>query len=226
MNAIQENLRDIRAAIAESAMASGRPADAVQLVAVSKTFPASAVREAMAAGQGVFAESRAQELSEKAAEIDAEWHFIGHLQRNKVRPVVASAALIHSVDSESLLRRIDRIAGEFGKTQALLLQANISGEASKSGFSLAELGAALDLALSLPQVSCQGFMTMAPYSAGSAEIQALFCELRNFRDSSVARTGAVLPVLSMGMSSDFREAIAAGATHVRIGRAIFGERGC
>lgn len=220
MNDIHTNLTAIRAAIAESASAAGREASDVNLVAVSKTFSAEAVRQAMAAGQQVFGESRAQELKEKAEQVEAEWHFIGRLQRNKVRAVVGIAELIHSVDSESLLRRIDRIAAEQGWVQAILLQANVSGEASKAGFSITDLPAALDVARTLPHIDCQGFMTMAPRAGDSASTQALFCELRNFRDFHASE----LRVLSMGMSGDFREAIAAGATHVRVGRAIFGDR--
>lgn len=224
MPPICQQLQEIRHQIAEFARASGRSPESVTLVAVSKTFPASAVAEAIACGQHVFGESRVQELQEKARELSAEWHFIGRLQSNKVRAVVGLASLIHAVDSAALLERIDRIAGEHGLRQDLLLQANVSGEASKAGLSLAELPALLDLALGLPHIRCRGFMTMAPHAADSAYAQALFCELRNFRDESAARTGCELPVLSMGMSGDFAAAIAAGATHVRIGRAIFGER--
>jgi PLP dependent protein len=219
-----EKLDEVRSRIAESAKAAGRsPAD-VTLVAVSKTFPVAAIAEAMASGQRVFGESRAQELQQKAGELQAEWHFIGRLQRNKVRAVVGVASLIHAVDSAALLQRIDRIASEKGLRQDLLLQANVSGEASKAGQSLAELPALLELALSLPHIRCRGFMTMAAHGAEPADAQALFCELRNFRDESVARLGCELPLLSMGMSGDFPAAIAAGATHVRVGRAIFGDR--
>jgi pyridoxal phosphate enzyme (YggS family) len=225
MKRLAANFQHIRAKIAESAAAAGRSPAEITLVAVSKTFPVSAVIEARTYGQNAFGESRAQELQEKASTVDADWHFIGRLQRNKVRPVVMLASLIHAVDSESLLRRIDAISGDLGKRQALLLQANVSGEESKAGVSLAELPALLDLALSLPHVDCQGFMTMAPHDADSADAQALFFELRKFRDVCAARLWRELPVLSMGMSGDFDAAIAAGSTHVRLGRALFGERG-
>lgn len=221
---IQQKLDEVRRRIADSARAVGRSPEEVTLVAVSKTFPVAAIAEAMASGQHIFGESRAQELQQKAKELSAEWHFIGRLQRNKVRAVVGVASLIHAVDSAALLRRIDRLAGEEGLCQDLLLQANVSGETSKAGQSLPEMPAFLDLALSLPHIRCRGFMTMAPHAAESALAQDLFCELRNFRDESVARLGCELPVLSMGMSGDFPAAIAAGATHVRVGRAIFGDR--
>lgn len=225
-NGIQANLGEVRAAIAAAAVAAGRPADAVQLVAVSKTHPAEAVAEAYAAGQRLFGENRVQELAEKAPLLpgDIAWHLIGHLQTNKVRAAVVSAAVIHSVDSERLLRRIDAVAGELGKRQAILLQANVANEATKTGADMAELPALLELALALPNVDCRGFMTMAPLAAEGAELRGLFAALRRFRDAQAARLGVALPVLSMGMSGDFREAIAEGATWVRIGTAIFGTR--
>jgi hypothetical protein len=224
MRDLQQHFEKIHWKIAEAAKSAGRSADSITLIAVSKTFPLSAVVEALDCGQSVFGESRAQELQEKAAAVAAEWHFIGRLQRNKVRAVVGLAELIHAVDSAALLERIERIASECGICQDLLLQANVSGESSKAGVSLAQLPALLDLARELPHLCCRGFMTMAPRDAEFATAKALFGELRNFRDESAARLGCELPVLSMGMSEDFPAAIAAGATHVRLGRAIFGER--
>jgi pyridoxal phosphate enzyme (YggS family) len=223
---IRSNLTIVSAEIATAAQACGRSAEDVRLVAVSKRKPVDAVRDAYEEGQRDFGENRIQELIDKAPVLpdDIRWHVIGTLQRNKVKPAVQHGWLIHSVDSEKLLRRIDAVAGEMGKCQRILLQANISGEESKSGLSLDALKSVVDVALALPNVEFIGFMTMAPFDADHDQLLAVFGALRDFRDAIEKEKGASLPELSMGMSGDFHEAIASGATYVRVGTAIFGAR--
>ena len=167
-----------------------------------------------------------QELTDKAPvlPLDIEWHHIGHLQSNKVKAAVEYSDLIHAVDSIKLARRIDRIAGESGKVQKILIQANVSGEESKFGLNLDEIEAIMPEILSLENVDCRGFMTMTPASAESDERKAIFKELSVFRDRISHELSTDFPELSMGMTSDYKEAIAAGATIIRIGTAIFGAR--
>ncbi len=223
---IAENLATVKAQIAESARASGREPGTVRLVAVTKTRPVADIQAAYAAGQRCFGENRVQELRQKRPELpgDSEWHLIGHLQSNKAKPAILNSELIHSVDSARLLNRLEQIAGELGQVQAILLQANISGEASKHGSELDELEALLARALGCGHLECRGFMTMAPFDAGPDDLKRIFSALREFRDSAQAKFGRPLPELSMGMTAGFREAIACGATYVRIGSAIFGVR--
>ncbi len=189
-----------------------------RLVAVSKTFPASDILEIYNCGQRSFGESRAPELAEKAKSLpaDIEWHFIGHLQANKVRPVVEAASWIHAVDSLKLLERIDRIAGELGRHPKLLLEINVSGEESKFGLrpeSLPEM-----LAFKPEHCEVVGLMTMAPDGAPESELRRIFTTLAGLAKS------AGLPEVSMGMSGDYPVAVACGATMVRVGSAIFGRR--
>lgn len=221
-----ENLQRVRDQVQQTAEKAGRRADSVRLVAVSKTVDAHRVREAHAAGHRDFGENRAQELQRKCVGLptDCCWHMIGHLQRNKVRTVVGSAQWIHSADSVALLRRIDRIAGEEGGSPSVLLQINVSGEESKFGVEPAAAGELLETGLAAANLTVRGLMTMAPYGASSATCRHIFAGLRTLRDRLAASFGCELPELSMGMSADFREAIAEGATMVRIGTAIFGPR--
>jgi pyridoxal phosphate enzyme (YggS family) len=150
--------------------------------------------------------------------------MIGHLQANKVRPVVRHAAWIHSVDSLDLLQRIDRIAGEEGRCPAVLLEINVSGEESKFGLAPAAVPAVIEGGLACANLRLAGLMTMAPYEAPEAELRKIFGGLRTLRDSQQTSFNIALPELSMGMSGDFPIAVAEGATIVRIGTAIFGER--
>lgn len=223
---IPGNLQRVLDGIAEAASAANRrPAD-VQLVAVSKTKPASAVSAAHESGQRHFGENRIQELTAKQPKLpaDIQWHMIGHLQSNKAKDAIGVAQLIHSVDSGKLLRRLDRLAGEATVRQRLLLQINVSGEPSKYGLEPAEVSGLVEEALSLEHVELKGFMTMAPLDADTAALRRIFAKLRQLRDEQQEKLGIVLPELSMGMSGDYREAIAEGATLVRIGSAIFGSR--
>ena len=198
----------------------------VTLLAVSKTFPVESIRALYDCGCRAFGENRVPELEAKAAALpaDIQWHMIGQLQANKVRKVVRCAAWIHSVDSEALLRRLDRIAGEEGRTPKILLEVNVSGEESKSGCTPQEALHLGLIAASMEHLDWQGLMTMAPADANEEELRRVFGGLRQLRDDLSRQTGRPLPVLSMGMSGDFPAAIREGATIVRIGSAIFGNR--
>lgn len=223
---IHSNLEIVSRKIGQIACDCGRDAEAVRLVAVSKRKPVEAVQAAYDAGHRDFGENRIQELVVKAESLpnDIRWHVIGTLQRNKAKAAVENAWLIHSVDSEKLLRRIDTLAGDMGKLQKVLLQANVSEEDSKSGLSLDGLPGLVELALTLPNVELMGFMTMAPFAAERTELLSIFGRLRDFRDTMEKDMVVTLPELSMGMSGDYREAVECGATYVRIGTAIFGAR--
>lgn len=226
MSQIAENLAAVRARIVSAAQSSGRDAGSVRLLAVSKTFPATAIAEAYAAGQRSFGENRIQEIEAKAPALPSgiEWHLIGHLQANKVRSAVKWTTWIHSVDSLDLLNRIDRIAGEEGRRPNVLLEVNISGEKSKFGFSPKDAGDIAPLAAAMPNLRMAGLMTMAPMEASPEVLHQVFGGLRQLRDRIAGEYRIDLPVLSMGMSGDFEIAIAEGATIVRIGTAIFGHR--
>jgi pyridoxal phosphate enzyme (YggS family) len=226
MSALSENLAAIQARIKTVAEKHGRKAGEVRLVAVSKTNPPEAIREVFEAGQRAFGESRVQEALPKldALPPEIEWHFIGHLQTNKIRKVVGRFALFHGVDNQNLALQMNRIAGELGVTANVLLEVNVSGEESKFGFDPKTLPAALEVLLPLPFLRIQGLMTMAPYSDDPETARPYFTKLRELRDRLAAETGNPLRELSMGMSGDFEQGIAEGATIVRVGSAIFGER--
>jgi len=227
MNHIPEQLDEVRQRIADAVVKVGRDPESVKLIAVSKTFPIEAVEKAYGADQRLFGENKVQELEVKVPALpdDVEWHLIGHLQSNKVVKAVALADYIHAVDSEKLIKRIDRLAGEAGTTPKILLEINISGEESK--FGLTEHGDALALAKKASECANAqfvGLMTMAPYGATQDQLREVFSGLRELRDTMENKFGLELPELSMGMSSDFEIAIAEGATFVRVGTAIFGKR--
>ena len=226
MSTLAENLAAILARIETIARKHGRKAGEIQLVAVSKTNPPEAICEVFAAGQRAFGESRVQEALPKldALPPEIEWHFIGHLQTNKIRKVVGRFALFHGVDNQNLAQQMNRIAGELGVTANVLLEVNVSGEESKFGFDPKTLSAALEVLLPLPFLRIQGLMTMAPYSDDPESARPYFAKLRELRDRLAEETGNLLPHLSMGMSGDFEQGIAEGATIVRVGSAIFGER--
>jgi PLP dependent protein len=223
---IVRNLDRVRAEIAAAAQVAGRDPAGVKLVAVTKTVPVDAIRVAYDAGQRRFGENRVQELLAKRPLLppDAEWHLIGHLQCNKAKPALEASDLIESVDSAKLLARLDELAGQLGKRQAILLQVNVSGEATKFGADADALLALADQALACRHLDCRGLMTIAPYGAGEDELRRIFGQLATLRDRVRERRGVDLPELSMGMSGDFQIAIACGATMVRIGTAIFGAR--
>ncbi|WP_265594713.1 YggS family pyridoxal phosphate-dependent enzyme [Haloferula sp. BvORR071] len=222
MVSLAERLAGLRERITAACMAAGRAAAGVELLAVSKTFPASAVAEAREAGQRLFGESRQQEAAPKIAALprDLEWHFIGGLQRNKVRKVLADFACIHSVDSLRLAEYLDRVAGEEGKRPKIYLEVNVAGEESKGGFTPAELLAAAEQLPGLAHVEILGLMSIPPED----DARRWFAATRELRDRLQAASGLSLPGLSMGMSGDFEQAIAEGSTIVRVGSALFGNR--
>lgn len=213
--------------VTEAAAACGRKREEILLLAVSKTVTAERIAELYEHGVRCFGESRAAVLTEKANQLpaDIEWHFIGPLQSNKVRKVVQSAAVIHSVDSPDLLARLDRIVGEEGKRTRFLLEVSVSGEESKGGVPLAQLDALAELAAACRHAVWSGLMTMAPLTASEPELKSIFGRLAAERTRLERRFERSLPLLSMGMSGDYREAIACGSTVVRLGTCIFSDRG-
>jgi len=226
MTDLVANLTAVRQAVAGAAAAAGRDPSTVRLVAVSKTHPAQAVEAVAAADQRIFGESRVQEAREKipACPSGLDWHFIGHLQKNKVRQALPLFSFFHSIDSPALAQAIDRIAGETGKPVEGLLEVNISGEETKHGFTPDELRKEFAALAKLPHLRIRGLMTMAPYSDNPEDARPVFRALRELRDELQSSHGHPLPELSMGMSGDFVPAIEEGATLVRIGSSIFGER--
>ena len=225
---IADNIMQIRAKIAEYAIASGRAADAVRLLAVSKTFPAADIAEAReTASQFMFGENRVQELAEKAPVLpdDIQWHIIGHLQSNKAAKAAELAHWVHSVDSEKLLNKLQAGAEAANRTLNILLEVNWTGEESKSGIRSADEALRLaEKAMFCKNLNLRGLMTMAEFDATEARLRETFSGVRELRDRMERELGRTLPELSMGMSGDFREAILEGATIVRIGTAIFGRR--
>ncbi len=223
---ISDNLINIHSRIQDAAHRVGRQVSDVRLVAVSKTYPPAVIQEAWNSGQRVFGENRVQDALPKIAELpaEAEWHFIGHLQSNKIRKALPAFTLIHGVDNLELAQQINRIAGEMGLTANILLEINVSGEASKFGFSPTDLRQNLEGLLCLPNIGINGLMTMAPYSEDPETARPVFSKLRILRDELAAKTGQALRELSMGMSGDFEVGIEEGATIVRIGSSIFGHR--
>lgn len=226
MDATAANLEEIRRRMAEAARRSGRDPASIRLVAVSKTYPAEAVAAAAATGQRVFGESRVQESRDKipACPSGLEWHFIGHLQKNKVRQALPLFPFFHSIDSTALAGAIDRIAGETGVKAQGLLEVNVSGEETKHGFTPEELRAQFPTLSKLPHLRIRGLMTMAPYSDNPEDARPVFRTLRELRDELQSTYQHPLPDLSMGMSGDFEPAIEEGATLVRVGSSIFGAR--
>lgn len=226
MSSIIDNLEGIRARIREAAERAGRNPSDVRLLAVSKTQEPEAIRAALDAGQQVFGESRVQEAEAKIRQLPAsvEWHFIGHLQSNKIRKALPLFHLFHGVDNEALAVQMNRIGGESGSSARILLEVNVSGERTKFGFEPEALRSRITGLLALPHLRVTGLMTLAPYSQNPGDSAPYFAALRRLRDELEHQTGAALPELSMGMSGDFEPAIAEGSTIVRIGSAIFGER--
>jgi pyridoxal phosphate enzyme (YggS family) len=221
---MQKNLEEVNERIAAAAKRAGRdPAD-IKLVAVSKGRDPGRITELARVGQSVFGENRAQELRDKLQRIEGEleWHFIGHLQRNKVNMVVGKVALIHSLDSERLAEAIDHRATALGIRQEVLIQVNVSREESKYGVDEKGTGRLLQTALSLPGLKVKGLMTMAPFVEEKEGARPFFIRLRELRDElNAADSETSLDLLSMGMTQDYEVAVEEGANIVRIGTAIF-----
>ena len=220
MNEVAHNLDRVREKIQAAAVHAGRKSEDVTLIAVSKTVEPERLEAAVAAGQTLFGESRLQEARAKIPLVSsrARWHMVGHLQTNKARDAVAMFELIHSVDSVKLAAELNKWAERSGKTQAILLEVNASGEASKFGLKPEDLEAALGEINKLSRLEVQGLMTIAPFRDNLEEVRPCFRRLREQRDRAGLRE------LSMGMTHDFEIAIEEGATMVRLGSAIFGER--
>jgi len=226
---IQENLERVRQQIEAAANGCGRDPDAVQLVAVSKTVPVERVRQAIDAGVTVLGENYVQEARDKIealSDCEVRWHFIGHLQSNKAKYAVALFDLIHSVDSVKLAAEIDKRAAKIGKKQPVLVQVNIAEEESKSGVSAEQSDALVKEISAFEHLEVRGLMTMPPFFNQPERVRPYFRTLRRLRDRirKMAIPGIELNELSMGMTGDFQVAIEEGATLVRIGTAIFGER--
>lgn len=220
---ITQSLDRVRRHIDEAAAGAGRHPDEVTLIAVSKAFPAEAIRKALDAGQRDFGENRVQELAGKVKALGGApaWHFVGRLQRNKVRQVLATGAVIHSVDRLELAREIDeRAAGPV----RVLLEVNVTGEPQKGGVEPEDLHELAEAALEMPYLKVIGLMTMAR-KAGDPELaRPYFAELARLRDGLMQGYSPMIRHLSMGMSQDYRVAVEEGATMVRVGEAIFGPR--
>lgn len=242
MQTLTDRVEAIQARIAAAARRTGRDPAEVTLVAVTKTHPPALVAEALAAGLRHFGENRVQEAETKIAALATAdprptWHLIGHLQRNKAKPAARLFDIVHSLDSLRLAETLDRALAAMPGGQRLpaLLQVNVSGEASKEGFDLPggvtnQAGLPLFLAeveriLALPHLQIQGLMTIAPYTPDPEAARPVFRALRRLRDTLARHCPAAgWTQLSMGMTDDFEVAIEEGATLVRVGRALFGER--
>jgi len=229
MSNIADRLAGIRERIAAAARSAGRDPSSIRLVAVSKTFPIDAIREAYAAGHREFGENRVQEALQKiasATDLEIRWHLLGHLQLNKARKAAPVFAAIHSLDSIELLKKIDAAAAAAGWTPELLIQVDLAGEATKFGASPDEVPRLFDAATACRAARVIGLMTLPPMPDSPEDARPWFKRLRDLRDEWLASgvPPAMLGELSMGMSGDFEVAIHEGSTLVRVGTAIFGSR--
>src|SRR5438477_225861 len=218
MNSIAENLEGVWAQIAQAAAKSGRTVEEIELVAISKTHEAAKVREAAEAGQTLFGESRVQEARVKIPELASSlrWHFVGHLQKNKIRHALPLFEMIHSVDSLALAEDINRIAEEDGLHPRVLLEVNVAGEGSKFGFKPETLRKEMESLLALPRLSILGLMTIPPIAEEAEASRKYFVQLREERDRVQTEFHVDLAQLSMGMTQDFAVAVEEGATLVRV----------
>jgi pyridoxal phosphate enzyme (YggS family) len=228
---IADNLRDIREKIQQAALRVGRDASAVQLVAATKTVSVDVLLEAYEAGVRVVGENRLQEAQEKMSVIGSHqglsWHFIGQMQRRKLKDIVGKFAMLHSVESVEQARSIDAIAQQLGIQQDILLQVNVAEEKTKGGFVRKDVREATEQVDRFSHVAIRGLMTLPPFHEDPEDARPYFAELRQLRDSLMQESllhGRV-EELSMGMSHDYQVAIEEGATMVRIGTALFGKRG-
>ncbi|MGA3172551.1 MAG: YggS family pyridoxal phosphate-dependent enzyme [Chthoniobacteraceae bacterium] len=224
---ISDRLAQVRSRMADAARRAGRKPEDTQLVAVSKAHPPEALHEALDAGQTLFGENRVQEARAKMPLVSsrARWHFIGHLQKNKIRQALPVFEILHSVDSLELARDIQRIADEDAQRPRVLLEVNVAGEGTKFGFKPAALETELEtLITETPRLEILGLMAIPPISPKPEDSRRYFVALRTLRDRLQDKLRVGLPELSMGMSGDYEVAIEEGATLVRVGTAIFGER--
>ena len=226
---IKQNIKDITYNINQAAQRIGRSSNSIKLIAVSKTRTVEEVETAIRAGQVVFGENRIQEAATKIPSVksDIEWHLIGHLQTNKTKLAVQLFDVIHSIDSLKLLKEIDRWANKFSKVQSILIQVNIAEETSKFGAKASDLAYLIDAAKQASNVHLLGLMIIPPYSENPEDARVFFRRLREIAFAELVLKNYIDEAsleLSMGMSNDYQVAIEEGATMVRIGTAIFGER--
>jgi len=226
---IADRLTGIRGRIAVAARSAGRDPSSIRLIAVSKTFPIDAIREAYAAGQRDFGENRVQEALQKiesGTDLEIRWHLLGHLQTNKAKKAAPAFSTIHSVDSVELLQKIDAAAAEAGRTPELLIQVDLAGEATKFGLRPANVLPLFDAADRCRAARVVGLMTLPPIPESPEDARPWFRRLRELRDQWLGSSipPSMLAELSIGMSGDFEVAIEEGSTMVRIGTAIFGSR--
>jgi len=216
---LKNNLASVHQKIEDACKRAGRNPEDVTLICVSKTIPAETINDAVALGERIFGENRPQELRDKFDLVEgAVWHLIGHLQTNKVKYSVGKAALIHSIDSLHIAEAVNTQAEKLGIVQDILLEVNISGEESKYGLTTDEIPNIIKEIGALTSLRFKGFMTMAPLGAPEDEIRCIFARAKKLFDE-YKESGAT--VLSMGMSGDYEIAVEEGATHIRVGRAIF-----
>jgi pyridoxal phosphate enzyme (YggS family) len=226
MSFISDNLANVKFAIANAAKKTGRDPAEVALVAVSKAHEPELVREAAEAGQMLFAENRVQEARAKIPLCPSglQWHFIGHLQKNKVRQILPLVDMIEGIDSLAIAQDLNRIAGELGLFPRVLLEVNVAGEGSKFGFTPDALCSDIEELLALDRLEICGLMAIPPFTVEPEQARPYFSKLRELRDRLQCECNLQLPELSMGMSNDYPIAIEEGATMVRVGTAIFGAR--
>jgi len=226
MKDLAANLERVLAQISDAARKARRSPDDVQLVAISKAHDADKIRAVHDLGQPIFGESRVQEARAKIPELPSSlrWHFVGHLQKNKIRHALPLFELFHSVDQVDLARDMNRIAEEEGMHPRVLLEVNVAGEGSKFGFQPDKLRAEMETLLALPHLSILGLMTIPPLAEEAEASRRFFVQLRKLRDDLQTEFHVDLAQLSMGMTNDFPVAVEEGATLVRVGTAIFGER--
>ena len=225
---ITENLEQVRRNIVEACKAVNRDPSEVTLISVSKTKPVSMLQEAYDAGSRDFGENKVQEIMDKYPQLpsDIRWHMIGHLQRNKVKYIVDKVALIHSVDSLRLAETIENEAAKHNVTVPILIEVNVAQEESKFGLKTEEVLSLVESVAVLPHINIKGLMTIAPYVEDPEENREIFRELKKLSVDIAAKNinNVNMSVLSMGMTNDYQVAVEEGATMVRVGTGIFGER--
>ncbi len=225
---VTENLKEVRKKIEEACRTAGRDPDEVTLIAVSKTKPVSLLQEAYDAGARCFGENKVQEIMDKYPQLpsDIQWHMIGHLQRNKVKYIVDKAALIHSVDSLRLAQTIEEEAAKHNIRVPILIEVNVAEEETKFGLKTEEVLPLVQAVSAFPHVEIRGLMTIAPYVNDPEDNRGIFRELKKLSVDIAAKNinNVTMSVLSMGMTGDYEVAVQEGATMVRVGTGIFGER--
>ncbi|MDO5798044.1 MAG: YggS family pyridoxal phosphate-dependent enzyme [Eubacteriales bacterium] len=225
---ITENLNQVRKNIQKACEAVGRDPEEVTLIAVSKTKPVSMLLEAYEAGARVFGENKVQEITDKYPQLpdDIQWHMIGHLQRNKVKYIVDKVSMIHSVDSLRLAETIEQEAAKHDVCVPILLEVNVAQEETKFGLKVEEVLPLVESIAAFPHIKIQGLMTIAPYVQNPEENRQVFRQLKKLSVDIAAKNinNVTMSVLSMGMTGDYQVAVQEGATMVRVGTGIFGER--